>query len=218
MRGKARACWWTHRRTRDHPRVCGEKLAQPAQLVRGQGSPPHVRGKEYDYFKAGNSKGITPAHAGKRLADLYWRCGYWDHPRTCGEKDHTYQQGVERMGSPPHVRGKGLPCSDMQAPSGITPACAGKSAYSSSSSGVPWDHPRMCGEKSSLPGQIVLDLGSPPHVRGKGRIKRNRQKRVRITPACAGKSVQTHQCRPSARDHPRMCGEKNALKASTCAL
>lgn len=22
--GKRRACWWTHRRTRDHPRVCGE--------------------------------------------------------------------------------------------------------------------------------------------------------------------------------------------------
>ena len=49
---------------------------------------------------------ITPACAGKSSL-LPIASGFvWDHPRMCGEKDHTYQQGLERMGSPPHVRGK----------------------------------------------------------------------------------------------------------------
>ena len=31
-----------------------------------------------------------------------------------------------------------------------------------------------------------------------------------ITPACAGKSSALWQCRMSRRDHPRVCGEKDA--------
>ena len=34
------------RRTRDHPRVCGEKRLDHAGILAGQGSPPRVRGKD----------------------------------------------------------------------------------------------------------------------------------------------------------------------------
>ena len=76
------------RKPRDHPRMCGEKVAlfgsnaiasgSPPH-VRGkawrdracsgslQGSPPHVRGKEQDVRYRNHGGGITPACAGKRL-------------------------------------------------------------------------------------------------------------------------------------------------------
>ena len=31
--------------TRDHPRVCGEKVVMPVLVASMTGSPPHVRGK-----------------------------------------------------------------------------------------------------------------------------------------------------------------------------
>ena len=52
---------------RDHPRACGEKgdlLPIYAMLV---GSPPRVRGKDFDAQIGRREEGITPARAGKRL-------------------------------------------------------------------------------------------------------------------------------------------------------
>ena len=76
------------------------------------------------------------------------------------------------------------------------------------------DHPRVCGEKENEGSRRHYKLGSPPRMRGKesglgcgGRIPR-------ITPAYAGKSPEkaTHAVR--LQDHPRVCGEKNALPAA----
>ena len=50
---------------------------------------------------------------------------------------------------------------------GITPACAGKSADRDHHRRVDRDHPRVCGEKSTLADATGVNL--------------------RITPACAGK-------------------------------
>ena len=47
----------------------------------------------------------------------------------------------------------------------------------------------MCGEKAGVHGFILLCLGSPPHVRGKEETEMKIQLNVRITPACAGKSI-----------------------------
>ena len=46
----------------------------------------------------------------------------------------------------------------------------------------------MCGEKKSFANSIEMELGSPPHVRGKDTAGL-----VRMT---------------TPMDHPRMCGEK----------
>ena len=71
-----------------------------------------------------------------------------------------------------------------------------------------WDHPRVCGEKQTLPTNRKTMRGSPPRVRGKaGRLERLRRT-ARITPACAGKSASSAVTSISARDHPRVCGEK----------
>ena len=51
-----------------------------------KGSPPRVRGKGYQYDNLTRELGITPARAGKSLADLGIVYQGRDHPRACGEK------------------------------------------------------------------------------------------------------------------------------------
>ena len=53
------------RRTRDHPRVCGEKYQRAALVSSCPGSPPRMRGKAGVAAHAVASGGITPAYAGK---------------------------------------------------------------------------------------------------------------------------------------------------------
>ena len=52
---------------RDHPRVCGEKAAERAEVGKGRGSPPRVRGKDRHTACAAVNVGITPACAGKSM-------------------------------------------------------------------------------------------------------------------------------------------------------
>ena len=56
--------------------------------------------------------------------------------------------------------------------------------------------------------------GSPPHVRGKGYHRPERQQLARITPAYAGKSLRPGGVAGTRQDHPRMCGEK--IRSFTC--
>ena len=151
---------------------------------------------------------ITPACAGKRGRKEVAPMSNRDHPRVCGEKRSVKALLSAVMESPPHVRGKAGHPVTRRAYRGITPAYAGKrgsgspprscrrdhprvcgkSGCSSSSSGVPWDHPRVCGEKYPVFPGLLLHLGSPPRVRGKGRCQLKSAQSDRITPAYAGKS------------------------------
>ena len=53
-------------KSRDHPRMCGEKSSKSLIRNAGEGSPPHVRGKGSTSLTALLKKRITPACAGKR--------------------------------------------------------------------------------------------------------------------------------------------------------
>ena len=53
----------------DHPRPCGEKQRNQSDIIRDQGSPPPMRGKGNNRFVLHLRIGITPAHAGKSIAD-----------------------------------------------------------------------------------------------------------------------------------------------------
>ena len=55
-------------------------------------------------------------------------------------------------------------------------------------------------------------LRSPPRMRGKVVVHGCVVLDVGITPACAGKSLKTVDVYTSVGDHPRVCGEKPALK------
>ena len=168
--------------------MCGEKGKEWCMTDTGVGSPPRVRGKGTLLFSIRPLVGITPACAGKRMAALT-TCGMgWDHPRVCGEKHFGQGPGLELVGSPPRVRGKGCILAGGVGAQGITPACAGKSPCRKSAKPAGGDHPRVCGEKSPVYRSSAISLGSPPRVRGKAKELPPRQCYLGITPACAGKS------------------------------
>ena len=169
--------------------MCGEKDRLLQIFVPEPGSPPHVRGKGRRAIRALRVRGITPAYAGKstRGTDAHKRP--WDHPRVCGEKKRLGAEAAPEPGSPPHVRGKGCCYHPMIFVDGITPACAGKRNWRNLKMKPAKDHPRMCGEKSSISSSMLASMGSPPHVRGKGIPPSELVFPVGITPACAGKRL-----------------------------
>ena len=95
---------------------------------------------------------------------------------------------------------------------GITPAYAGKSLPGVGFPPLYEDHPRICGEKPRHKMAGRSNLGSPPHMRGKGNFARCGLAFLGITPAYAGKRA-CRCCRYRRyRDHPRICGEKGIPK------
>ena len=144
-RRSGRRC--TTRRSRDHPRVCGEKL----QMAYGEppvyGSPPRVRGEVVQDRVRVRDKRITPACAGRSRTYACRSRGVRDHPRVCGEKSKTTSPGLEYRGSPPRVRGEAVAARVAMAKERITPACAGRRDFLRSWTPDRRDHPRVCGEK-----------------------------------------------------------------------
>ena len=126
----------------------------------------------------------------------------------CGEKCATRWQKPKALGSPPRMRGKAASGGDREPGAGITPAYAGKSDPEKQPGAARWDHPRVCGEKKRLQPTITAQPGSPPRVRGKVPVCCPEHRKVRITPAYAGKSSPGSAAGCHARDHPRVCGEK----------
>ena len=66
----------------------------------------------------------------------------------------------------------------------------------------------MGGEKRRVQQQDHLQAGSPPRGRGKAAFDDNGYVNIGITPAWAGKRYLYTMSAPSARDHPRVGGEK----------
>ena len=104
----------------------GEELVTAFTRYSRWGSPPHGRGKGLQVGQQVIDVGITPAWAGKRCLDTGW-CGCSrDHPRVGGEKFHSAAEIDEKMGSPPHRRGKVIVNLILTKGHRITPAQAGK--------------------------------------------------------------------------------------------
>ena len=70
----------------DPPRLCGEKPDGYVLASDMQGSPPPMRGKAIYSPSLFDSRGITPAYAGKRDEAIVAMTESKDHPRLCGEK------------------------------------------------------------------------------------------------------------------------------------
>ena len=79
--------------------------------------------------------------------------------------------------------GSGISCPVSR----ITPAYAGKSPEGVRYTGDPEDHPRLCGEKDLLKKIGLIEIGSPPPMRGKVDVQTEDGTPDRITPAYAGK-------------------------------
>ena len=205
-----KSTWVCPRRlkSRDHPRVCGEKFYVDEVLPGDTGSPPRMRGKGLIMALKKTYEGITPAYAGKSSPAGSLSPEQRDHPRVCGGKPLVGYRGKAPVGSPPRMRGKAAlrmaPCQSRR----ITPAYAGKRKRSRLWCIWTGDHPRVCGEKPNFCRISSGSWGSPPRMRGKVCFAHGHRLLQGITPAYAGKSSRARlRCR-CTWDHPRVCGEK----------
>ena len=151
------------------------------------GSPSPMRGKETGTSMKQQDQRITPAYAGKSSPAAVKVIFGQDHPRLCGEKGAFPALSHRELGSPPPMRGKVSVKLDALATAGITPAYAGKRYCLKDRLTRSEDHPRLCGEKSSMDAPHAVLSGSPPPMRGKDCRSADNVQRIRITPAYAGK-------------------------------
>ena len=190
-----------------HPRVCGENLPRPGQDQHPRGSSPRVRGKPLPVAQGPPRGGLIPACAGKtRGAGLQVQDGP-AHPRVCGENAGGDHVEALPAGSSPRVRGKHDDLAAGLDPSGLIPACAGKTEPTTTRFSSGSAHPRVCGEnQAALHGAQAVG-GSSPRVRGKPSSRARSAHDSGLIPACAGKTWRRMAGICNLAAHPRVCGE-----------
>ena len=125
--GKSALCVNGGARSRDHPRMCGEKTAREFITYLIQGSPPRMRGRVKVTVCQRFRAGITPAYAGKSISVPSIQSWAGDHPRVCGEEAASRWAAACMTGSPPRMRGRDAVQRHPSCGLRITPAYAGKS-------------------------------------------------------------------------------------------
>ena len=174
---------------RDHPRVCGEHSSSGAKEFLQSGSSPRMRGTQRKPRDFGTTGGIIPAYAGNTAGGRQSRVRIRDHPRVCGEHLPEPFRSSRIEGSSPRMRGTPCVRSCTCRTHGIIPAYAGNTSWRSGSRCRAWDHPRVCGEHSSIISSSVTPTGSSPRMRGTLSVMRNGRRTPGIIPAYAGNTV-----------------------------
>ena len=190
----------------------GEHVLELRQSCPTVGSSPHVRGARLLSKVMPSITGIIPACAGSTCTVFVYGRSYWDHPRMCGEHAPSCSPYPKTAGSSPHVRGAPSASRCGFHVPGIIPACAGSTMAYRPSSPPTRDHPRMCGEHMPVRMTVKPFEGSSPHVRGALSGRCGRCRPIGIIPACAGSTPTSKPIACNERDHPRMCGEHEALQ------
>ena len=151
--------------------------------------------------------GIIPADAGSTRHHIMRGLLRQDHPRGFGEHSSMMICVYAQLGSSPRMRG--APCcpgGDSQA-QGIIPADAGSTLFSWMYWTPNTDHPRGCGEHSSMMICVYAQLGSSPRMRGAHSLTSGHLLTRGIIPADAGSTCGSAWIDSPVSDHPRGCGE-----------
>ena len=91
-------------RIQDHPRLRGKDAHGLSKRIFVRGSPPLARERPFRCLQMYSMSRITPACAGKTLAQNAFQSQQWDHPRLRG-KDATHKTLTSQCrGSPPLAR------------------------------------------------------------------------------------------------------------------
>ena len=146
--------------------MCGEHMTCDHASPSTAGSSPRVRGTLRAAGQLQPTVGIIPACAGNTSEHRSTREGRRDHPRVCGEHWQWLVRILGEAGSSPRVRGTQGQGYKQQAQAGIIPACAGNTRTWSVRIDRAGDHPRVCGEHTSVGVARVSAKGSSPRVRG----------------------------------------------------
>src|SRR6266511_2959990 len=178
-------------RSRDHPRVRGERASRSVHGMVWSGPPPRTRGTQGEPQLEVGGGGTTPAYAGNAFRPPSASCGSWDHPRVRGER-LSFEDGDPRsLGPPPRTRGTRRQGPTRRPAHGTTPAYAGNARIDL---GIP-----------------KAVQGPPPRTRGTRRSPTRPQGDPGTTPAYAGNACSRPPWAPTRRDHPRVCGERGSV-------
>ena len=156
----------TLKKSRDHPRVCGEHNTIDQRCCGSRGSSPRMRGTRDNQRHTDIVKRIIPAYAGNTTARNASAKDNRDHPRVCGE--HLILQCLLLVfqGSSPRMRGT-LKLNKLMEPfPGIIPAYAGNTSHVRDAPKTDRDHPRVCGEHLEMRDHVHVGQGSSPRMRG----------------------------------------------------
>ena len=195
--------------SRAHPRVCGENFVKCVRVFGCVGSSPRVRGKPGSMKLNKKTLGLIPACAGKTRKAHRDFLHAGAHPRVCGENNSIIDIMRVNGGSSPRVRGKQALENRVSTKCGLIPACAGKTKSHSRLALRLRAHPRVCGENGKMPNPIPSRPGSSPRVRGKLCAWFWVHTPGGLIPACAGKTLNSHEFIWHVRAHPRVCGENS---------
>ena len=176
-------------------------------LVPDEGSSPRLRGTRAGHSYHHGFLGIIPALAGNTQTAVVHMDYSRDHPRACGEHVAPPSPSGFLLGSSPRLRGTPRACSRMYSRTGIIPALAGNTSCSGSPLPQTADHPRACGEHSSITSNTSWILGSSPRLRGTLKKFCMFPYSYGIIPALAGNTSDLARAHRFWRDHPRACGE-----------
>ena len=170
-----------------------------------------MRGAPFPAPPCRTARGIIPARAGSTGDERqHLRCD-GDHPRSCGEHCRARSRRRPLLGSSPLVRGALTPDEAAELAERIIPARAGSTFSSPFRATDRGDHPRSCGEHGRAGALFRCALGSSPLVRGARRAALGDLYDAGIIPARAGSTARLVRDNHSRRDHPRSCGEHQAM-------
>ena len=145
-----------------------------------------MRGTQCETLVSVAYAGIIPAYAGNTTVSYGDALLQRDHPRVCGEHIMANIAASIPQGSSPRMRGTRAIAFATSLLVRIIPAYAGNTKDLRPSY-VGWrDHPRVCGEHSSIAWAISMRPGSSPRMRGTRRTCARRMSAGGIIPAYAG--------------------------------
>ena len=134
----------------DHPRLRGENICTKRYVMPRTGPPPPARGERRAGCAWCRAWRTTPACAGRTHPRVCRAYSATDHPRLRGENSTEGWAVVARAGPPPPARGEPADHHEVRGRRRTTPACAGRTSGSSTSSRSGSDHPRLRGENSQV--------------------------------------------------------------------
>ena len=190
-----------------HPRVCGEDYGMLFAIVPALETPPRMRGRRFRGCLFRYSRGNTPAYAGKTPREGTRAGTLQKHPRVCGEDLSSVLRWRLYQETPPRMRGRRAVVYSILCACRNTPAYAGKTSQSRTSTSCGQKHPRVCGEDQGLRPRPEPVSKTPPRMRGRPEDKSEKDTRARNTPAYAGKTRRMNDNLAGSWKHPRVCGE-----------
>ena len=148
-----------------------------------------------------------PAYAGKTMIPHAAKSLGQEHPRVCGENSADFGGCRGRSGTSPRMRGKPGHHRSLGPPPRNIPAYAGKTCAAAIFRHSSAEHPRVCGENASQPGNFDSMAGTSPRMRGKPACTQLPTSCTRNIPAYAGKTILLSSRNKTLPEHPRVCGE-----------